>query len=53
MKVIFLDSNKDSKEYETGTQDFKYLFQIAEKLSDSEFEKLKLAIDKFPQIDEI
>lgn len=53
MRIVFADTDQDISEYEAKKQDLKYLFQIAEKLSDTEFDKIELAIDKFPQENEI
>lgn len=53
MKVVFIDNDPNIKEYGTEAQDLKYLFQIAEKLSDFESKKVELAIDKFPKKNEM
>lgn len=49
MKIVFFDENEHSKEFETEAQDLKQIFQIADKLSDIELDKIKLTIDQFPQ----
>lgn len=50
MKLIFLDNNQNIKKHEIESQDLKQLFQIADKLSDNELEKLKTVIDKLPKL---
>lgn len=52
MKIVFFDENEHSKEFETEAQDLKQIFQIADNLSDPELDKMKLAIDRFPQVNE-
>lgn len=49
MKIVFIDADQNGKEYETETQDLTKMVQLADKLSDSELEKMKQAIDRFQQ----
>lgn len=50
MKIVFLDDNQNIKEHETQSQDIKELFQIADKISDIELEKLETTINRLPGI---
>lgn len=50
MKIVFVDDNQNIKEHETLSQDIKRIFQIADKLSDTELEKLETIINKLPKI---
>lgn len=50
MKIIFLDDNQNSKEYETKDQDLKQIFQIADVLLDNELDRLETVINKFPEM---
>lgn len=50
MKIVFVDDNQNIKEHETLSQDIKGIFQIADKLSDTELEKLETIINKLTKI---
>ena len=50
MKIIFFDDNQNIKEYKTKSQDIKNIFQIADKLSDTELENLEIVINNLPKI---